>query len=79
MTPIGRRPNLPSNPAGLASALAKLERRTGRFWEEMFLPGRRIPEPSLLRTHPPTEERILSMIIEVGPCFCIQEGPRCLA
>ena len=49
---------LTGDPAGLASALAKLERRTGRFWEEMFLPGRRIPEPSLLRTHPPTEERI---------------------
>lgn len=49
---------LTGDPAGLASALARLERRTGRFWEEMFLPGRRIPEPSLLRTHPPTEERI---------------------
>ena len=43
---------------GLASALLKLERRVGRFWEEIFLPGRRIPEPSLLRTHPPTEARI---------------------
>ncbi|MCX7643896.1 MAG: zinc metalloprotease HtpX [Rhodobacteraceae bacterium] len=49
---------LTGDPEGLASALARLERRTGRFWEEMFLPGRRIPEPSLLRTHPPTEERI---------------------
>jgi heat shock protein HtpX len=49
---------LTGDPAGLASALAKLERRTGRFWEEMFLPGRRIPDPSLLRTHPPNEERI---------------------
>mgnify|MGYP005858493221 CR=1 FL=1 len=50
--------DLTGDPAGLASALAKLERRTGRFWEEMFLPGRRIPEPSLLRTHPPTGKRI---------------------
>lgn len=49
---------LTGDPEGLASALSKLERRLGRFWEEMFLPGRRIPEPSLLRTHPPTEERI---------------------
>ena len=49
---------LTGDPAGLASALVKLERRTGRFWEEMFLPGRRIPEPSLLRTHPPTDERV---------------------
>ena len=49
---------LTGDPEGLASALLKLERRMGRFWEEMFLPGRRIPEPSLLRTHPPTEERV---------------------
>lgn len=43
---------------GLISALAKLERRVGRFWEDIVLPGRRIPEPSLLRTHPPTGSRI---------------------
>ncbi|MEG3116668.1 zinc metalloprotease HtpX [Salinicola sp. 4072] len=49
---------LTGDPAGLARALLKLERRVGRFWEEMFLPGRRIPEPSLLRTHPPTEDRV---------------------
>lgn len=49
---------LTGDPDGLASALIKLERRTGRFWEDMFLPGRRIPEPSLLRTHPPTEQRV---------------------
>ncbi|GAB4235591.1 MAG: zinc metalloprotease HtpX [Methyloligellaceae bacterium] len=49
---------LTGDPEGLASALLKLEQRTGRFWEEIFLPGRRIPEPSLLRTHPPTQERV---------------------
>jgi len=49
---------LTGDPAGLASALAKLERRAGRFWEEILLPGRRIPEPSLLRTHPKTQDRI---------------------
>ncbi len=43
---------------GLMRALSKLERRVGRFWEEIFLPGRRIHEPSLLRTHPSTESRI---------------------
>ncbi len=43
---------------GLIRALARLERQVGRFWEEILLPGRRIPEPSLLRTHPPTERRI---------------------
>lgn len=49
---------LTGDPDGLASALTKLERLTGRFWEEIFLPGRRIPEPSLLRTHPPTAHRV---------------------
>ncbi|WP_038073972.1 zinc metalloprotease HtpX [Thioclava pacifica] len=49
---------LSGDPEGLASALLKLERSAGRFWEEMILPGRRIPVPSLLRTHPPTEERV---------------------
>ena len=49
---------LTGDPEALASALTKLERLAGRFWEEIFLPGRRIPEPSLLRTHPPTEVRV---------------------
>jgi heat shock protein HtpX len=49
---------LTGDPGGLASALAKLERLQGRYWEEILLPGRRMPEPSLLRTHPPTQGRI---------------------
>jgi heat shock protein HtpX len=49
---------LTRDPMGLAMALLKLERRRGQFWEEILLPGRRIPEPSLLRTHPPTEMRV---------------------
>lgn len=53
---------LTGDPAGLASALEKLERYQGRFWEEILFPGRRIPEPSLLRTHPPTEERIRRLL-----------------
>jgi heat shock protein HtpX len=49
---------LTGDPAGLASALRKLERHQGAMWEEILLPGRRIPDPSILRTHPDTEERV---------------------
>ena len=28
------------------------------LWERILMPGRRLPEPSLLRSHPPTQERI---------------------
>jgi heat shock protein HtpX len=48
---------LTGDPQGLASALLTLERRQGRLWEGLLLPGSRLPDPSLLRTHPPTEER----------------------
>lgn len=58
---------LSGDPAGLASALEKLERYQGRFWEQMMLPGRRLPDPSLLRTHPPTEERIARLLELVPP------------
>jgi heat shock protein HtpX len=52
--------SLTGDPAGLASALNRIERVQGTLWEDMMLPvpGRRIPAPSVLRTHPPTEERI---------------------
>jgi len=46
------------DPRGLALALDKMSRIQGRMFEQIFLPGRHLPEPSLLRTHPPTEERI---------------------
>lgn len=49
---------LSGDPTGLASALAKIERVQGRFWEDLLPGGRRIPDPSLLRTHPDTAERI---------------------
>jgi heat shock protein HtpX len=53
---------LTGDPAGLASALRKFELHQGTFWEEIVFPGRRIPEPSLLRTHPPTEERVRRLL-----------------
>lgn len=54
--------HLSGDPGGLASALEKLERYQGRFWEDMLPMGRRMPVPSVLRTHPPTEERIRRLL-----------------
>ncbi len=49
---------LTGDPDGLASALARLEQARGRLWEGILLPGGRIPDPSVLRTHPRTEDRL---------------------
>jgi heat shock protein HtpX len=49
---------LTGDPGGLASALLKLERFQRGVWEQILMPGYRMPEPSLLRTHPPTEQRV---------------------
>ncbi len=57
---------LTGDPRGLASALAKMERLEASLFERIFLPGRRIPEPSLLRTHPSMEERI-RRLLELEP------------
>ena len=48
---------LTGDPEGLARALERLERTTGRIWERLMVPHRRAPDPLLLRTHPATEER----------------------
>lgn len=53
---------LAGDPAGLASALAKLERLQGRAWEAILLPGRRVPDPSVLRSHPETAERVRRLV-----------------
>jgi heat shock protein HtpX len=49
---------LTGDPDGLANALTKLEKAQGRIWENLILPGGRIPDPSILRTHPLTEARV---------------------
>jgi heat shock protein HtpX len=49
---------LTGDPQGLASALSKMERYRGDVLSRIFLPGHREPHPSILRTHPQTEERI---------------------
>ncbi|MGY1642629.1 zinc metalloprotease HtpX [Geodermatophilus sp. SYSU D00703] len=45
------------DPEALASALESLERRAGRIWERLMVRRGRVPDPLLLRTHPPTAER----------------------
>ncbi len=51
---------LTGNPSWLSSALLRLERHTGVFWEDLTMPvpGRKIPQPSVLRSHPTTANRI---------------------
>jgi heat shock protein HtpX len=46
------------DPVGQASAVDKLERIQGGWFERILMGGARIPDPSLLRTHPTTGERI---------------------
>lgn len=56
---------LTGDPHGLASALAKIE-RVSRSWRAWLLPGWGNPEPSWLRTHPATAERI-ERLLELAP------------
>jgi heat shock protein HtpX len=53
---------LTGDPMGLASALNKLEPPRHRLLERLLHPGPRIPDPSLLRTHPPTDERVARLM-----------------
>jgi len=53
---------LTGDPEGLAQALDLIERIQGGWLEHVLMPGRRIPEPSLLRTHPETDERVERLI-----------------
>lgn len=48
---------LTGDPLGLASALNKLEMPRHGLLERIFHPGPRIPDPSILRSHPPTHRR----------------------
>lgn len=49
-------------PEPLARALVKMERFQGRLLGYLIGSGQGLPEPSLLRTHPPTEERIARLL-----------------
>ena len=54
---------------GLASALEKMDNYQQSFLDRVFIPGRRVPDPSILRTHPNTSERVrrLLELAEVPP------------
>lgn len=59
---------LTGDPTGLAGALNNLDRHTGHFWEDLMfpVPARRVPQPSLLRSHPTTEDRIARLMALQG-------------
>lgn len=61
---------LTGDPVALTSALRSVETYTGHVWEDLMpnLPARRVPEPSLLRTHPPSEERVARLALDVPDC-----------
>ena len=46
------------DPLGLASALNKIEHLQGQWLERALFPNKRVSEPSLLRSHPESVERI---------------------
>ncbi len=50
--------SLTDDPQGLAQALQKLDYFTGQSWMQIIYPGRRVPGLSVLRTHPPTKQRV---------------------
>jgi heat shock protein HtpX len=54
--------SLTGDPMGLASALSKLEAVHQGVIGRLFNPMPRIPDPSMLRTHPPTEERVRRLV-----------------
>ena len=58
---------LTGDPDGLASALRKLEKAQGAYWESLMLPGSRVPAPSVLRTHPATADRIARLMALKAP------------
>jgi heat shock protein HtpX len=49
---------LTGDPEGMASALQRMDLAQRRILRQILFPHHRLPEPSILRTHPPTEERV---------------------
>ncbi len=66
---------LTGDPEGLASALNTMEHHQGRVFSSVLFPGQRIPDPSILRTHPPSEERI-RRLLELRDKRLVLDAPR---
>jgi heat shock protein HtpX len=49
---------LTQDPAGLAAALTKIDPQHLNWWHKILLPGYRDRQPSILRSHPDTHERV---------------------
>ena len=70
---------LTGDPGGLAAALTRLEHYQGHLWEDLILTGRKVPHPSVLRTHPKTEDRVQRLKELAGiadaPPIVVREAP----
>lgn len=64
---------LTGDPMGLAFALARIE-QSSRSWLEILLPGWGNPQPSWLRSHPATEDRI-KLLQEIGATEVFSMSP----
>jgi len=49
---------LTGDPGGLANALRRMDTAERSIWDMLFIPGRKAPQSSILRTHPHTGERV---------------------
>jgi heat shock protein HtpX len=49
---------LTHDPVGLMNALQKLEYKSTNLWQQILMPGRGVPDPSIFRTHPHTKDRM---------------------
>lgn len=54
------------DPNGLASALRKIEEANTSWLQKALQPGKKVTAPAILRTHPPTDERIERLLALSG-------------